>query len=790
MFARFSGLLTCIVLMLGLTGYSGPVPPEAPPVLGPESRLTSAGPDEYGYILSDGESYAFEDISLTGNSLIFSDTDNGSVSINTIAFPYYSQAASSTVYVNVNGFVALSEIPPRKTNISKPFPTDSKPNNVIAAFWDDLNLEPPGEVLTKNITLSDPRTIIQWNNVSVGGIHDLTFEIILFSNGNIRFIYQHITGSFTSVLAGIEDADGVSGLNYVIPDLQYGESVLITRPDTSLVSTDWVHLKARPQVSSSFFTNGDAWFNISVTNTTTDPSPSRDYDSYTLTPEILLSDPGIYPWGVTFYDPGCSSEITAINSLARGATTQLCIHVTAGGDQVPGYYLRVKVTLISQANISRSSVIYLQAAIGSPFAQLYQDSASGLKLDFTNNKGQRTLEMANPYGGSHMAMNMLSPNHYMITWLEGSYINYRMYTDYPGTLGSVQQILASPDDSRNLIDLSPAVAGSRDGYAAILYIVNYHQTNGSGHTEVNSNVWYALINLDGTIVDGYPLNMTNNSGWLDLATGYPGDAIPQFQDPRIVPVGQDEMGLVWRTNYFPAGGASMDKIDYVIARTDGSDPTYWDIPGWGESNRYVYPTASYLNDGRFVISYIDYTGYSNPWAINYTVINTDGSVSIPSTIIPGSNGWLVDLIELGGGQVFFGWQDISTNAITYAILDQDLVSLVKTATALSYEDYQGHSNFRTGGYPSVTRSGDGNAIITWQDQDWQEQLYYTLIGPDGDVITPTSLYRRVGSALPESQISTNTYGIAPLADQQAFLTLTFKNYFPANYKYYYCIVYK
>ena len=347
------------------------------------------------------------------------------------------------------------------------------------------------------------------------------------------------------------------------------------------------------------------------------------------------------------------SVITEINSLARGATTPLCIHVTAGGDQVPGYYIRVKVTLISQANSNRSSAIYLQAAIGSPFVQLYQDSASGLKLDIVKKDGRTSLDVANPYGGSHMAMNYLSPNHYIITWLEGSNIKYRMYDQYPGTLSSVRQISASPDDSRNLIDLTPAVAGSRDGYTGILYIINKYQTNGLGNTELNANVWYALINPDGTIVDGYPLNMTNESDWLDLATGYSGSEIPQFQDPRIVPVGQDKMGLVWKTNYFPAGGASMDKIDYVIAKTDGSDFTYWDIPGWDTSNRHVYPATTALSDGRFVISYTNVTGYSNPWAINYTVIDTDGSVSIPSTPIPGRTAGRLTLLKWGVARSFW-----------------------------------------------------------------------------------------------------------------------------------------
>jgi hypothetical protein len=494
-------------------------------------------------------------------------------------------------------------------------------------------------------------------------------------------------------------------------------------------------------------------------------------------------------WDLTFYTPDCLTEIITLVDLAKGATAELCMHLTYDGEITPGYHVRMKVTVSSQADATRSSAIYLQAAIGSPFVQLYQDSATGLKLDLTKKEGQTTLEIANPYGGSHMAMNILSPTHYIISWLEGSNIRYRMYDQYPGTLGSVRQITASPDDSRNLIDLTPAVAGSRDGYAGVLYIINRYQTNGLGHTEVNANVWYALINPDGAVQDGYPLNMTNNIGYLDLVTGYSGDAIPQFQDPRIVPVGQDKMGLVWRTNYFPSGGASMDKIDYVIAKTDGSDFAYWDIPGWDTSNRHVYPATTYLNDGRFVITYTNYTGFSNPWVINYTIIDTDGSVSVPSTPIPGTNGWQVDLVQLGGGQVFLGWQDISTSAIMYAILDSSLTGMAVAPTILTYEDYPGHTNYRAGGYPSVTRSVNGNAIITWQDQDWQEQLYYALIGPDGDQVTPSLLYRRVGPTLPESQISTNDYGNAPLADQQAFLTFICNN-LTATYNYYYSAVFR
>ena len=116
--------------------------------------------------------------------------------------------------------------------------------------------------------------------------------------------------------------------------------------------------------------------------------------------------------------------------------------------------------------------------------------------------------------------------------------------------------------------------------------------------------------------------------------------------------------MIWNTNFFPAGSNAMDKIDYVIAKTDGSDFAYWEISGWSDVSRHVFPAATPLEDGRFIISYINYTGFTNPWLINYTVINTDGSVSISSTPIAGTNGWMVDLVQLATGQVLFGWQDI------------------------------------------------------------------------------------------------------------------------------------
>jgi hypothetical protein len=780
--------LASLCIAFQLTAFSGPVPPKAPPPLGPESTLTTAGPDEYGYTLSDEGPFSFVDISSYGNTLSFSLLDNGVTALSIRAFDYYTMSDLTTAYISVNGFISFEPIIDIEQSItSKPFPTDSKPNALIAPFWYDLTLESGGgEVYYYLLDDPDPDvacTIIQWNNAKSKIANEFyTFEIILFDNGDIVFAYQPETGSYIGATAGIEDEDGVAGLNYAIPDLIAGETVVITRPGAG------IHLMARPQVSPVVFTNGEAWVNVDVTNTT---DSALAVDSYNLSMEILESDPDSlsYPWGLTFYDPTCTMVITTIDNLAKDTTTQLCMRVTAGGDQTPGYFARIKVSLTSQADVTRSSSIYIQAAIDSPYSQLYRDGNNGLRLDMNQASGRSSLDVEVPFDGSYMAVNMLSPGHYIIAWLEGSNINYYLYRQYPGVLGPRKSISASPEIPGISPDLSPAVAGSRDGFIGMAYLINLYEGSGTSRT-LNSNIYYALLDSNGNMVDGYPVNMTNNSGWLNITFGYPdpGSPIPEYLAPRIVPVGDNKLGIVWRAHYRPLAGLEMDQVQYWVVDTNFSDPLFGYVAELDPDNRPIYPGTTYLEDGRFLISYANYTSANDPLLIKYTVINTDATVSIPPTQINGSSTDQLDVVQLDSGKVLFGWIDNRTSSVNYALLANDLSGVEIPTTPVLYEEFPGHPDYRSAGYPSVTRSSNGNGIITWQDQDWQEQLYYVLIGSDGAYMTPPSLYRRVGSTRPEAQIATNAYGNAPLAGEILLLPAVFRNYVPIRK--YFPVIYK
>ncbi len=781
--------IIALVLILGLlplTGFSNPEPPRNPPQLGPDSYLTSAGPDEYGYSLYDEGGVLYEDISLMGMPIIFDSEGIGQINI--VTFKFYELTNITSAYVNIDGLISFVDPrPTRLTNINKPFPMDSKPNAMLSAFWFDITLESGSSVLQWNYPSPDPdpRTIVQWNNVKAGAFNLVTFQVILHSSGRIDFAYAPISTTISNVTAGIEDPDGVIGLNYAIPaDLSAGKRVVITRP------SDGAHVKARPQVSSGMLQNGEAWYLVNVTNITNSATPS---DTYDLTFILEDANPPAGPWDLVFYNPTCTTiNATNMITVAKGATQVLCMRVSTSGDLIPGYFARHKVTITSQTSPSQSSSIYLQSSISTPFVQLYQDSTSGLKMDIGTSQTWESLPIANPYNGSHMAMNMLWPGHYMITWLESGMINYRLYNQFTQTFSPNYQISASSYNSQYDPDLSPAVVASRDGHIGILFIVNEYRMNGAV-PEVLSNIFFAMLGSDGSPV-GSPRCLTdngcitNNGKWLDLSYGSTIGA-PQFFDPQIVSAGSDGFALVWRKQLWEYLGSVYDLVEYAIVKTNGSDPFYSEIFGWDDLNRHVFPAATGLEDGRFLIAFSNYNFAAQVYSLNYQIINSDGSQSIPSpTIIPNTNAVDIDIVQLVDGEVFFAWSNISTGKTAFAILGDDLVTMdvtpVDDSTDLTYEDYTGHQNLRTAGDVSVTRDIHGNAILTWQDADWQEQLYYTVMGSDGTVVTPPMLYRRVGSSYPKSQLSTNGFGNAPLVQNFYFMPAVSTS----SYKYYFSLI--
>ncbi|WP_420454949.1 choice-of-anchor B family protein [Rubrivirga sp.] len=189
--------------------------------------LGDGGPDAFGYAWIDsdetgGPAVDFQDIAGTGTAVAFTAASSfpaGDEGYADVAlpfdFPFYG-GTQSTVRVFTNGFLTFSTLT-GNTFSNGAIPGGSAPNNLIAPFWDDLDLSAGGTAYTG--TLADGRFVVQFTNVrrynDAGS--SLTFQAILSDDGGIEFQYGSMAGAtLASASVGIEDAAGSVGLPVVV----------------------------------------------------------------------------------------------------------------------------------------------------------------------------------------------------------------------------------------------------------------------------------------------------------------------------------------------------------------------------------------------------------------------------------------------------------------------------------------------------------------------------------------------------------------------------------------------
>jgi len=164
--------------------------------------------------------FNFMNINETG---INTDLSGDDVSINIpigFNFPFY-QEIQNNITISSNGFLVFGfeGTTPENLNI----PNISEPNNLIAPFWDDLNLKIGGSIFYELSGISpDRKLIIQWDNIPHFLFTPLgsTFQTKLFENGIIEFHYfnTNFSNPFfdfgASATIGVENIDGSEGTQY------------------------------------------------------------------------------------------------------------------------------------------------------------------------------------------------------------------------------------------------------------------------------------------------------------------------------------------------------------------------------------------------------------------------------------------------------------------------------------------------------------------------------------------------------------------------------------------------
>jgi hypothetical protein len=154
------------------------------------------------------------------------------VNLNQFSFPYYGSTYAA-VHVSSNGYLTLGAPSTAYGNTKLPMP--SSPSLLIAPFWDDLNPGAAGDVYVQEF---NNRLVIQYQQVArYSSAGTLTFEVILYSSGEIDFRYLSLTASMTACTVGIQNVDGTQGLQLAFNQAYLGDQFAVRiRPVTTLFS--------------------------------------------------------------------------------------------------------------------------------------------------------------------------------------------------------------------------------------------------------------------------------------------------------------------------------------------------------------------------------------------------------------------------------------------------------------------------------------------------------------------------------------------------------------------------
>jgi hypothetical protein len=188
---------------------------------------SSSGPDSFGYKYFDsrhanGPEYNFIDISATGTRMttvgddVFQGVDLG------FSFRFYDRDYTFC-FITSNGFIQFGSgstayFPPSS------LPSGLTPNNIIAAFWSDMNNAQGGNIYFSTLGAApNRRFVVQYQDLKAhNGTTSNTFQIHLIESSNqIEIHYKKIdvkvstTSPLQRFAIGIESLNGFPGLGYM-----------------------------------------------------------------------------------------------------------------------------------------------------------------------------------------------------------------------------------------------------------------------------------------------------------------------------------------------------------------------------------------------------------------------------------------------------------------------------------------------------------------------------------------------------------------------------------------------
>ncbi|MBN1874990.1 MAG: hypothetical protein JXA33_12225 [Anaerolineae bacterium] len=621
-------------------------------------RLAS-DPDVFGYTWDNAAPYSWVDTS-GGTTVSLGDDDwVGPLSIG-FAFSFYENTYTQ-FYIDANGYIGFDPAQTASYYANTGVPHKSRPNNIIAPFWDDFNPSDGGVVRYQTFGTAPARyLVVEWNGVPLyGSTGGQTFQVLIFESTNhIKFQYSTARsgdGDRYYGTVGIENVDGMIGLGYpyLIPVTQtLAIQFTYNRPAYNVFQTPGIQ-------------GASAGLGETVDFVLTVKNLGANQDTF------MLSRP-MYEgknWPVSFYEADGATPLASSSTgvIAAGGEKQIVAKVGVPGDAVIGDWSRSLVRATSQGDTNEYYNVVLDATHGASFAQVYTDNESGDGTQDSENyfdviqHGGRyirrvTTDLDNSaYAGIATTRDGKSVNLWNTTYYNGeasvSDIQYAILSRYGNFLQSVTRLTDNSAATQNTYDFSPAADVASNGYVGI----------GWARQPGTYNVWYAIVTDSGNTIKA-PVALTNNTG--DYPRDYP---------PSVAALKNGNFLLAWE--HISVSGGPVDVYYAILSNTGSVYKSAVSLTD-GTGKNYT-PRVASMPNGNAAVVWMNTNAYGYP-EIAYAVVSSEGTGVVAPTLVTsngdsGDTSRYPDVVALSDNRLGVAWRqwESTTGAadIQYTLLD-------------------------------------------------------------------------------------------------------------------------
>ncbi len=620
-------------------------------------------PDQYGYTWDDTGLIDWKD--ATSGTVIFApgsfvdDGVAGPIQLPAGIDPFrFYEYQYSQIYVGSNGLLGFNDsISHDGASLENlPVPLDYEhPQSFLAPFWDDLLIG--GGYNTGGVYWHTGQDsygdyfVVEWHEISRVFSNDLlTFEVVLYEDGTFLFQYLDINGELSSATIGIEDGDGVDGIQYLYNGIGQlvtsGKAIRFTPPGPGF------RTKAFPLYQGGMNTAGRSSFDVYIRNT-----GDQGSDIYNL--DATSSEPG---WQIAYLnrkgfiylmDTTSGDGLPDTGPVGAGETFTVTVELQKPDGAGVGSNNLVTLNISSDNDPGEELDVQMETIIPAPFALIYREGQR-IYSDLYSTVNTYTVLQHQEFRGSSFGISSLPEANLISVWehneLGTSYTNlYYTMVSNAGLLlfEQPQQLTDNFETDTDVRDFTPVVASAPDGNIAVAWIrirmgLDFNDPN--TFLKVNQNIYLAILSPDGSQLILPETKITNQTGWY----AFDDADIQQFENLSLSADMDGNFHLAWVEKHILLGRTVTDIAHAVYDSGNGStvrSPALFTSGNPNDDFDYFDPAlTSFSNNSgqpRMLLFYFlqDNSVQGNPVSqLVLSVLHTDGSTDtnqvycIPATV--------------------------------------------------------------------------------------------------------------------------------------------------------------